>query len=308
MFAANPTSTNEIDDLKAFELLLEGNLVFNKTISSPYRKDKHPSFVVRRSTAGRIYFVDYATGDSGGWYKLYQLIHGGSYTQALRFFREGVSTIPTNTVIQNPIVSKKAFKPFRLDVKYIPWSTEMLYYWRQYNISYYTLIHYNVRCISAYKLKDYPIRYVRAYSYELENNERKILVPKGAKLNKWFTNSRRIQGQEQLDISNDIVIITKSLKDVMVLHELGYSAIAPQSESDLISSEYMKYLQTNFKTIFLLFDNDDAGRKGSAKYLEEYPFIKSRFINKHLGKDVSDVSKRLGLTKAFSLMRALTKE
>lgn len=96
-----------------------------------------------------------------------------------------------------------------------------------------------------------------------------------------------IQGASQLKKSNKI-IITKSLKDVMVLSENSFSAIAPNSEGIVFSEERIKKITSNFNKIFLFYDNDLAGFQGSRKYNKLYPDITCIFLKRKYSKDISD--------------------
>jgi hypothetical protein len=45
----------------------------------------------------------------------------------------------------------------------------------------------------------------------------------------------------------------------MVLHELGYPAIAPQSENANISEPVISSLQLTFNRVVVFYDNDETG-------------------------------------------------
>ena len=57
----------------------------------------------------------------------------------------------------------------------------------------------------------------------------------------------------------DILVITKSLKDVMCLYEYGITAIAPCSENEFLTDNQYERIKKKFKYIFLLWDNDFTG-------------------------------------------------
>ncbi len=82
--------------------------------------------------------------------------------------------------------------------------------------------------------------------------------------------SGHIQGWDKLPEKGDILIITKSYKDVIVWSKLNYPAIAPHSENMFISSFDLYDLQGRFKHIYVNYDNDDVGVKKSTQYSSEH--------------------------------------
>ena len=60
-------------------------------------------------------------------------------------------------------------------------------------------------------------------------------------------------------IKSDYLVITKSLKDVMVLYEYGIPAIAPNSETIFVTEAQYQKLKNRFKRIYLFYDSDYAG-------------------------------------------------
>ena len=87
-------------------------------------------------------------------------------------------------------------------------------------------------------------------------------------------------------LPSDLCIITKSYKDVMSYHELGYTAIAPQSEAVFVSSEQVEKLKSMHGRLLINYDPDKTGLKNAKLYSEKYdiPFF-------HFGhEDVKDVT------------------
>lgn len=128
---------------------------------------------------------------------------------------------------------------------------------------------------------------------------------------KWRTNCTSIdlQGYEQLPDKGDLLIITKSLKDVMVLHELGYNAVALQSENDHLYKSIYNNLQQRFKRIVILFDNDKPGLEASIKLSNKYNipriYIDSGLYELYKVKDISDYIKVFGKDSAGELLKSL---
>lgn len=72
---------------------------------------------------------------------------------------------------------------------------------------------------------------------------------------KWISNwkNHQIQGAHMLPKQGgDLLVITKSLKDVMCLYEYGITAIAPCSENEFLTDTQYQKVRNKFKNIILL--------------------------------------------------------
>mgnify|MGYP000773108075 CR=1 FL=1 len=121
----------------------------------------------------------------------------------------------------------------------------------------------------------------------------RIYRPLADKYTKWRNNltENDIQGFKQLPKTGDILIITKSMKDVMCLYEMGIPAISPSSESTFIPDKALEQLKKRFKRIIIMFDRDEAG----VRYLRKISLktgLEGLLINKKFkAKDISDAIK-----------------
>lgn len=78
-----------------------------------------------------------------------------------------------------------------------------------------------------------------------------------------------IIGEEQCT-RNDVLIITKSSKDIQTFKSLIHcDSISPQGEGQLFSPEYLVYLLSRYKLIFVVMDYDDAGRLSVQQFTDE---------------------------------------
>ena len=104
-----------------------------------------------------------------------------------------------------------------------------------------------------------------------------------------------LQGYEQLPESGPLLVITKSMKDSIVLNRLGIPAVAPNSEVLIISQEQMDEFHKRFKYIVFYWDRDYAGVTNLQKIRKTYPEC-AYFINpKNTAKDLSDCVEKFGL-------------
>ena len=65
---------------------------------------------------------------------------------------------------------------------------------------------------------------------------------------------------------------SSSLKDALCLKSMGYNieVIAPDSENTMIPESTINKLSKNYKSIIVLFDNDEPGIRASAKHSKLY--------------------------------------
>jgi len=107
--------------------------------------------------------------------------------------------------------------------------------------------------------------------------------------------------------SENILIITKSLKDVMCLYKLGYQSISLQSEMNSLSNKiYEEVKQRGIEHIYSLYDNDKGGKQGTAYLTSQYSDIIPLFIPDQYGtKDLSDFIRVYGLNDAQMLIDSL---
>jgi hypothetical protein len=73
---------------------------------------------------------------------------------------------------------------------------------------------------------------------------------------------------EDLQEKGEQMILTKSWKDGSILKSLGYTVRAVQSEGSRPHYDILKRWGKNFDKIYVVFDNDDAGRTASARFVD----------------------------------------
>lgn len=264
--------------------------------NSPFRKDKNPSFGIYYSKRTKqLLFKDHGTGECGNVIKFVSLFTGKTeYNDILSDIVDKLN-ITNNTKL---VSSKQYIPPTKTVIGVVrqEFTDVDINYWKQFNISINTLKKFNVNSIKYYLcngiVKGTYKRENPMYAYKVYNNF-KIYRPLADKYTKWRNNltDYDIQGYEQLPQKGDILFITKSMKDVMCLHEMGYPAVSPSSESTFLPKDVLEQLKTRFKRIIILFDRDTAGVKRSRKLSRETG-LEAMFINKKFkAKDVSDAVK-----------------
>ena len=261
--------------------------------NSPFRKDRNPSFGIYYSKrANCLLFKDHGTGECGNIVKFVSLYTGKTdYQEILQDIVDRLK-ITNNTKLD----STKQYTPTGetvIGVVRQPWTLADIDYWSMFNISKKTLEKFNVSSIKYYLCNGIVKGVYKdtnpMYAYKVFNNF-KIYRPLADKYTKWRNNLSQddIQGWEQLPKKGDILIITKSLKDVMCLHEMGIPAISPSSESTFISDTALEALKKRFKRILVCFDRDNAGIKNLRK-ISLKTGLEPILVNKKFhAKDISD--------------------
>ena len=299
------SKVSEYDIYASYIGQFKPGLIYN----SPFRKDTNPSFGVFLSKrTGKLLFKDHGSGVCGDVIKFVREITGiSNYNEVLQEIVKRLK-ITNKTVLKStkPIESKETV----IGIVRQAFTKIDEQYWGSYHISMPTLEKYNVHSIKYYLCNGIVKGIYKdenpMYAYKVYNNF-KIYRPLGDKFTKWRNNLTEfdVQGYAQLPKKGNLLIITKSLKDVMVLHEMGYNAVSPSSESTFIPDVVLNDLKKRFKHILLCFDRDIAGvsnmRKVSLK-----TGLNGFLVHKSFkAKDISDAVKTNGFESVHDWLKKL---
>ena len=281
---------------------------------SPLREDNIPSFALYFHKVDRniLMFYDFATRDCGDVVVLVMKMYNLNYPEALRkiTFDLGLSKFNVDAVKQTVTYTRIVEKDrIQLGIKSRPWEIRDKNFWSSFGIKKATLEKFNVHAISHIFYNDTAVKaHEYAYAYVEEKDNRvsyKIYQPYEVKVKKWINNADYSvhQGYRQLDKTGDLLIITKSLKDVMSIHDcLGISAVGLQSESVMMKDSVMDEYKTRFKKVICLFDNDAAGKKLSDSFTAKFN-IPHFFVPEFKGvTDFSDLVKHSGKEEAVKVL------
>ena len=290
---------SKIDDYDIYAYYM-GNFTIGKLYNSPLRTDdKIPSFAIFKGRRGNLMFKDHGSGESGNAISFIKLIDHITDQQTLerQLLKIIRSTKPTE--IRNRTVVRSTDYTVDIGIVRQPFTKIDIDYWNQFNISLNTLNKFQVFSIKYY-LSNNIVKGIYKdenpmYAYKVFDKF-KIYRPLASKYTKWRTNltTSDVQGLAQIPEKGDLLIITKSLKDVMVLYEMGYTAISAASETTFIPEDILSGLKEKWKYIVLLYDRDKAGMQNARKYSKQYN-LPAFFINKKFkSKDISDAVKNCG--------------
>lgn len=286
----------------------------HKVFNSPLRNDRTPSFSVFESSTGIYLFKDMFTQECGNVIKLVQLLYNISYSQALikiaddmGIINEDYRVIKIRKIIK---LNKKQSNEVKLAIKVRDYEQKDINWWGKFSINIDTLKKYFVYPCEYIFVNDKPIFCRKlTYAYKEFKDSKitwKFYQPEGEY--KWISNHKADiwQGWAQMPKSGDILILTKSLKDVMSITEnTDYPAVAPQSEGTILKKQVVEELKTRFEKIYLLFDNDTAGKKFSKELSEKYEFHPIFIPQEFNSKDFSDLCKNHSVETACETLKSL---
>lgn len=288
---------DKVDDYTIYSYYL-GPFKPGKLMNSPLRSnDKVPSFAIFATKDGTLLFKDHGTGIAGNALKFMKLYRGIQTRdelerELLRIVRRVNPNLNAVTKSNGHLITSGL--PTDIGIVRQKFTEVDKRYWKQFHISIDTLKKFNVfsikyflcnRVVRGTYKEDSPM-----YAYKVYDRF-KIYRPLASKFTKWRTNltNRHVQGLAELPKEGgNLLIITKSLKDVMCLYEMGFYAIAASSETTFIPEDILQSLKSKWKHIVILYDRDKTGMKTARQYSKQYRMDAIFVHKKFKAKDISD--------------------
>lgn len=273
-----------------------GQFKIGKLFNSPLRSDdKNPSFNIFKGNGGGLFFKDHGSGEGGNAIKFVKLIKNIQTRDELE--RELLRIVrkmnPNQQYVQRTYSTVNSGST-DIGIVRQPFTDVDKKYWKQFHISIDTLKLFQVFSIKYFLCN----RVVRGtykesspmYAYKVFDKF-KIYRPLASKYTKWRTNltNRDVQGLAEIPKEGgNLLIITKSLKDVMCLYEMGFNAIAASSETTFIPDDILQSLRSKWNHIVIIYDRDKTGMLEARKYSKQYR-LDAIFVHKKFkAKDISD--------------------
>lgn len=303
-----------ISEEDIFRKYIDYDFRLGELFLSPLRREKHPSFNIYRNRHGKVVYKDFSdTGGNAIYFVMnrFNLDFYNALKKIVNDFQLDTLKIEDKGIQEQSITEIESEEKVKFFVTEKPFTEEELKYWKQYGITKEILNSYNV--VSVLKLFKNEYLYwttsesqpIFAYKFPRTGNI-KIYRPFGNKFSKWRTNANNdwdIQGYDQLPIKGKLIIFTKSMKDVMTLNSLGYSAVATHAEGNYINPDFVRHTSGRFDNLISLYDRDKTGMKG-AKYLWKSFKIKPYFLPKWANcKDISDYHQIYGKEETLNLIK-----
>lgn len=251
---------------------------FNKKICSPLRKDSTPTCGFRYAPSGDLYFRDFSGHFAGNAFNIVQFVYNCNFNEALEIIAKDFGLQEGETKIDRieynyEQVRKDHQKDTIIQIESRAFSSHDKAYWSKYAISSRILKKYGVTACNTLWLNG-TIVYTHsdedpAYAYKFDPGVYKIYYPQRKK-QRFLCNTNVLQGEAQLPNKGELLIITKSMKDVLCLAAFGIVAVAPQGESQYVEEKKLLELQKRFKILFTFYDFDLAGVRMSATAKRKY--------------------------------------
>ena len=299
---------NKLNQLDVWSDILGTHVSIGQMVTSPFRPDQHPHCIVTEYN-GTVFITDFAYPQ----YNKYTCVHAvalfkniglnaaaslicNKFLHGLNVNLSSIYDIRVSNIIKKQSKSKEIyFESFLYDGK--PTFTEFdKNYWSLRGVRKAQLNRHNVYSVHHYYIGDsYITPNHPMYAYYFPDVGRvKLYSPFEKKENKWIGTTTVDDVWESLN-GSDTCIITKSLKDLMVLENIvpDIDIIAPQNEGCYFDIEFTK----NYDTIYILMDNDGAGRRASTIQKKRIgDNCKVIFIPEELAKDTDELYVNHGRT------------
>lgn len=283
---------------------------------SPLRSDNHNTCSFFRGRSGNLYFKDFATGQCLTFEGVVMEKYRCTYPNALKIIAKDFGYIQSSEVKKQEIKIQPKFegeKETFIQVEIKDFSESELKWWNSFGVTKQTLDKYKVYSVKTVFLNGniyaQSTQHSPIYGYyfgKKENIEQwRIYMPKRKEF-RFIGNvsTKTIQGYKQLPDNGKLLVITKSMKDTMLLSSLGIPAVAPNSETQFVSEKLLDEFRERFKNIVLLYDSDLTGVRFMNKIRKQYrDLIVCMIPRKYEAKDISDFYQKYGRSKTISLIK-----
>lgn len=284
------------------------------------RSDRKPTCAFYKNKNGVLKYKDFA-GPTFDFVGCVMYIFNCSYYHALRIIANDFGLIEIPNLEKNIqkieysgiILNETKNAIIQVEIK--DFSEKELKWWKSFSISLSTLNKFKVYSIKSiflngnYFTSSTETSPIFGYFGGIKPNGTeswRLYMP--TKRNYRFLSnwpSIMIQGAKQLPKSGSHYIISKSLKDTMLLYEFGFISGAPVSENILLTKSQISKISSRFNNnLFVFFDNDLAGVKGAKKYKKEYG-VRCIFIKRKYAKDISDLYKKVSSSVFWGIIDEL---
>lgn len=271
----------------------------NVKFKSPFREDNSPSCVYYYNKAGKLLFRDFGKGRPMDCFEVACTVNRCTFTDVLKRLTDEFNLLREHRVpkVDESLELEKKLANDPTTISIQPYTLNGSWdmdnagqkFWLRYGVTPKTLKRFRVfQLNNAWCNEKYVYRYnpeSPGFAYWFGDGDYKLYFPLKDKV-RFMCNTDKVQGLQELQDSGDLLVITKSMKDVLVFAEYGVPAIAPQSEVHPVGDELMAELKQRFKRIVLVYDYDYTGVKNTNKLRKQYQ-IDYAFVEG--AKDLSDL-------------------
>lgn len=274
----------------------------NEVCISPFRHDKHPSFMIGNKN-GVLAFIDFGdTSFKGDCLTFVKMLHGlRNMDEILKKidtdFKLGISSGKFST--EYKMITSSYKQPEDLGKRYSMiqvvtrnFTKEELAYWNEYHQDIEDLRREHIFSISKlyFNRKLYSLGNDLRFGYFYEGHW-KLYRPFGSRKTKWAPNNVPITAMDGKNAIKDcdVAFINKSKKDYMVMKKVYPWSCAVQNEGiACFDEDNLNFLRANSNTQVLSFDSDVVGVKNSQQITQLFGFGYCNVPRKYLTEDIKD--------------------
>ena len=279
-----------------------------KLMLSPFRNDHKVTCSFYKSKSDILYLHDFATNEHINCFQVVMKKFNVNYYEALDIIAkdfgliEGTHSNKTAPIIIQPL---KETESARIQVQIKKYSNKELEWWKQFGISIKTLKKFHVFSIEHIFLNG-ELKFTSSdkcpiYGYYFGKDKNgiekwKIYFP--LKTEYRFLNNlskKVLQGYHQLPKTGELLVITKSMKDLMAMYEFGIPAVSPNSETLFVDDKKLEEFKQRFKHILVIYDQDRPGKHNMWLIRKQHPELNYYFLPWYLAKDFTDSIKLVGV-------------
>lgn len=329
-----PTSDRILDYLNPEDIYIKylGGIP-KKPIKSPLRDEEHASFSLFYSKKHDIMmWKDHATGEVGNCFKFVKLfLNLASYIDVYNriaddfnlhahfHIKNGIQTGPAllkKRVVKREVEMNQQNR--EIQIKRRPWAIQDKKFWSGgYGLTRKQLEYCGVVPLSHYWIGNVCFKADKlCYAY-IEKKDGKItykIYQPRSRTSKWKNgnNASTWELWSQLPARGRNLIICSSRKDAMVVKSLFPSkvvtACALQAEGVYPKAQVVEELKKRFNNVFVLYDNDKAGKKFGTKLAHNFGLNYIEIPKEYGGKDIADVHAIHRSGVSTQLLKRLMKE
>ena len=279
-----------------------------KLTFSPFRNDNHVTCAFYKSKSNILYLHDFATNEHINCFQVVMKKFNVNYYEALEIIAKDFGLIEgTHSNEVTPIIVKplKETESSNIQVQIKDYTEEELKWWETFGISKKLLKKYHIYSLQHVFINR-QLRFTSSnkcpiYGYYFGKDKNGIEKWKcyfPLKTEYRFLNNlskKVLQGYHQLPKTGDLLVITKSMKDVVALYGFGIAAVSPNSETLFVDDKKLEEFKQRFKHILVVYDNDRPGLYNMAKIRRDHPELNYFYMPWYLAKDFTDSIKLVGV-------------
>lgn len=293
------------------------NSISKKLVRNTTRDDRNPTCGFYRNSRGTLILHDFATGEYFNCFSYVMKAYHCEFHKALEIIASDFGILKQKNNIPKKIRHIPKFedenKITHIQIEMTKFNEQDLKWWGSFGISEKTLKKFRVfSCKSVFlngNLISQRAQHNPIYGYYFGKKngieQWRIYFPQRKEM-RFMGNvpTKTVQGYKQLPKSGKLLVITKSMKDVLLLHELGIPAIAPNSETQNVSDKMFEELKSRFKYIVYVFDNDLPGISNMVKFKKHNPEAIYHWIPRaYNAKDITDFYKKYGKLETIKFIK-----